>query len=106
MIVIDSPAIDRIFNALRPNFEPILWGTGTDRLKSYGFQVNKEAYREELGVDPEFKLHEIKRTGDNISASKVRAAIADDDEKLFKSMMDPVLHTYFPILKTELTGDK
>ena len=106
VIVLESAAIDKMFNALRPNYEPILWGTGSDRMKSYGFQVNKEAYRTELNVDPDFKLHEIKRTGDNISASKVRTAITDDDMNAFKKMTDPVIHSYFPILKTELSGDK
>ena len=106
VIVIDSAAIDKMFNSLRPMYEPILWGTGSDRMKSYGFSVNKEAYRTELNVDPEFKLYEIKRDEDNISASKVRVAIEDDDMDTFKSMTDPVVHSYFPILKTELTGDK
>jgi cytidyltransferase-like protein len=106
VIVIDSAAIDKMFNSLRPMYEPILWGTGSDRMKSYGFSVNKEAYRTELNVDPEFKLYEIKRDEDNISASKVRAAIEDDDMDTFKSMTDRVVHSYFPILKTELTGDK
>lgn len=106
VIVIESAAIDKMYNLLRPMYEPILWGTGSDRMKSYGSQVNKEAYRTELNVDPEFKLHEIKRDEDNISASKVRDAIRDDDMDTFKSMTDRVVHSYYPILKTELTGDK
>ena len=103
VIVLEGSAgIDRMFNAMRPKYEPILWGTGTDRMKGYSYQVDNETYRKDLNVDPEFKLHEIKRTADNISASKVRAAINDDDEKLYKSMMDPSLHKYYSELKTEL----
>ena len=100
--VIDAAAIDKIFNELRPEYEPILWGTGTDRLKGYSRQAEKEEYRKDLGVDDAFGMYEIKRDEDNISASKVRAAIKADDEKLFQSMVDKALHGYFPELKTQL----
>lgn len=103
---ISGAGIDKIYNELRPEYEPILWGTGSDRLKGYNIQIQKDSYRSDLNVDPEFKAHEIKRTDDNISASKVRKALIEDDIKSFKSMTDTTTHQYYPQLKDELSEDK
>ena len=44
IIVLDRGAIDYMFNELRPKYEPVLWGTGSDRMTSYGYQVNNDSY--------------------------------------------------------------
>ena len=97
--VIDTGAIDKMFNAMRPKYEPVLWGTGSDRMKTYGYQVNNPKYREELGVDEDFRLEEIPRTDDNISATKVRNALLDGDERTFKSMTPKSMHKMYELLK-------
>jgi cytidyltransferase-like protein len=97
--VIDTAAIDKMFNAMRPKYEPVLWGTGSDRMKTYGYQVNNPKYRGELGVDDSFRLEEIPRTDDNISATKVRNALLDGDEKTYKSMTPKSMHKMFKLLK-------
>ena len=102
IIVLDRAAIDYMFNALRPKYEPVLWGTGSDRMKSYGQQVNKDIYRDELNVRADFGLYEIPRTDDNISATKVRNALLDGNEKEFKTMTPKALHGMYDILKSEL----
>jgi cytidyltransferase-like protein len=102
IIVLDRAAIDYMFNALRPKYEPVLWGTGSDRMKSYGYQVNKDTYRDELNVRADFGLYEIPRTDDNISATKVRNALLDGNEKGFKTMTPKALHGMYDVLKSEL----
>ena len=102
VFVINTGAIDKMFNEMRPKYEPVLWGTGSDRLKTYGFQVNNQKYRDELGVDDNFRLEEIPRTDDNISATKVRNALLDGDEKLFQSMTPRSLHKMYKLLKQKL----
>ena len=102
VFVINTGAIDKMFNELRPKYEPVLWGTGSDRMKTYGFQVNNDKYRKELGVDDSFRLEEIPRTEDNISATKVRNALLDGDEKLFQSMTPRSLHKMYKLLKGKL----
>lgn len=97
--VIDTAAIDKMFNAMRPKYEPVLWGTGSDRMKTYGYQVNNPKYRGELGVDDSFRLEEIPRTDDNISATKVRNALLDGDEKTYKSMTPKSMHKMYKLLK-------
>lgn len=102
IIVLPSAAIDKMFNALRPKYEPILWGTGTDRMKSYGYQVNNDSYRDQLNVNKDFALFEIPRSDDNISATNVRNAMLDGDEKTFKKMTPKGIHKMYSTLKSEL----
>lgn len=102
ILIIPTGGIDTIFNALRPNYEPVLWGTGTDRIKGYGYQVNNDSYRDQLNCRADFGLFEIKRTDDNISATKVRNAMLDGDERLFQSMTPKAIHGMYDDLKTKL----
>jgi cytidyltransferase-like protein len=102
VIVVPSAAIDVMFNELRPNFEPVLWGTGTDRMKAYGYMVNNDKYREDLGVLPEFGLYEIQRGDDDISATKVRQALIDGNSKEFNKMTPHSMHSMFLTLKDKL----
>ena len=102
IIVLPSAAIDKMFNELRPKYEPVLWGTGTDRMKAYGYQVNNDSYRDQLNVRDDFQLFEIPRTDDNISATKVRNAMLDGNEKDFKKWTPRALHKMYGTLKAEL----
>ena len=98
--VVPNGAIDTMFAAARPAYEPMMWGYGTDRKKSYGAMINKQSYRDDLGVDPSFKGYEIPRTGENISASKVRNALKIDDERTFKKMTPKSIHGFYKPLQT------
>ena len=100
--VIPSAGIDTIFSTARPAYEPMMWGFGTDRKKPYEYMINKPEYREQLGVNPDFSGFEIKRTDDNISASKVRQAIKNDDEGAFKKMTPKSIHSFYKTLQNEL----
>ena len=101
--IIDRGAIDLMFNTMRADgYEPVLWGTGTDRLKTYSYQVDKPEYREDLGVRDDFGLFEIPRTGKNISATQVRNAMLDGDEKLFKKLTPSQIHNMYGELKSKL----
>ena len=97
--VVPNGAIDTMFAAARPAYEPMMWGYGTDRKKDYGAMIDKQSYRDQLGVDPDFKGYEIFRTDDNISASKVRNALKIDDEKTFKKMTPKSIHSFYKPLQ-------
>ena len=102
-VIEGSAGIDKMFNAMRGDgYEPVLWGTGTDRMKNYGFQVNNQQYREDLGVRADFGLFEIPRTGKNISATQVREAMLADDETLFKKLTPKEIHSMYGELKSKL----
>jgi len=102
IFVINTAAIDKMFNVMRPKYEPVLWGTGSDRMKVYGYQVDNNSYREQLGVRSDFSLFEIPRTGNNISATQVRNAMIDGDEKLFKKLTPNAIHRMYDDLKSKL----
>ena len=102
VIILPTAAIDKMFNELRPKYEPVLWGTGTDRMKVYSYQVDKQEYRDDLGVRDDFGLFEIPRTGKNISATQVRNAMLDGDEKLFKKLTPKGVHGMYGELKMKL----
>lgn len=101
--ILDRAAIDYMFNAMRGDgYEPVLWGTGTDRLKTYSYQVDKPEYRESLNCREDFGLFEIPRSGKNISATQVRNAMLDGDEKLFKKLTPKPIHGMYDELRTKL----
>jgi len=102
VIVVETAGIDKIFNQLRPKYEPVLWGSGTDRMKGYGYQVDNVKYREQLNVLEEFSLFEIQRGEENISATKVREAIINENEDEFKQLTPPSIHSMFYELQLEL----
>lgn len=101
-IVVPNGSIDTMFAAARPAYEPVMWGYGSDRKKAYGNMIDKQSYRDQLGVDPDFKGYEIFRTDDNISASKVRNALKIDDEKTFKKMTPKSIHSFYKPLQNIL----
>lgn len=100
--VVPNGGIDTLFAAARPAYEPMMWGYGTDRKKAYDFMINKPEYREDLGVNPDFTGFEIFRTDDDVSASKVRTALAVDDETTFKKMTPKSMHKFYKTLQNTL----
>ena len=61
------------------NYEPQFWITGSDRLAAYKRQAENPKYQD-LGHFPSsFTTLEVPRTDEDISATKVREAIMNDD---------------------------
>ncbi len=63
---------------------------GTDRFYDY---------KDMLARNPDISVHEIKRSGDDISATKVREAIRKDDEKTFKKLTPKAIHKFYKELR-------
>ena len=104
--VVPNGAIDTLYSTARPAYEPMMWGYGTDRKNAYNGMIDKQAYRDQLGVHPDFKGFEIKRGDENISASKVRNALKIDDEKTFKQMTPKSIHSFYKTLQNTLSPIK
>jgi len=98
-VVVPNGAIDTMFSSLRPTYEPVLWGYGTDRKKSYDGQIQHDSYRAQLGVLPEFQGHEIRRGDEDVSASKVRNALERDDRKGYEKLVPRSLHDFYDELQ-------
>jgi len=78
--------------------EPKALFCGSDRVKSYQGQINR--YKDQLNLD--ITVEEIARTGEDISASKVRDALKNDDFEEFKRNMDPSTHKLYNMLKRKI----
>lgn len=65
-------------------YEISSWTCGTDRLQPYEKMATK--YHDQAHLADNFKMLEIKRTDEDISATKARQALIDDDKKTFASL--------------------
>jgi cytidyltransferase-like protein len=72
------------------------WSCGTDRLASYKKMADK--YADDAKLSEDFEMLEIKRTDEDISATKVREAILNNDYRTFAAM------TPLVTLKSKLKG--
>ena len=88
------------------NYEAQLWITGSDRLAAYKRQAENPKYQD-LGHFPSsFTTLEVPRTDEDISATKVREAIMNDDLDTFKKMMPEGTEKLFDDFKEALSQVK
>ena len=73
------------------------WTCGTDRIKDYT-RISTN-YKEQAELSDDFEMIEVKRGDDDISATKARQALKDDDRTEFNKLV-PVIH-----LGTRLKND-
>lgn len=86
------------------NFEPVGMGCGSDRFKSYEPQIKYiNSERSDVPVSEPFRLEMVdERAPGGPSGTKVRAAIKDGDEDLFKQLTPKSLHKFYKELKKQL----
>ena len=82
----------------RLDYEPVVLYCGSDRVKTYEGQIKR--YEDELNLS--LKVKEIKRSNQDISATKVREAIKNNDFETFKSMTPEEEWKYFDTLRSYL----
>jgi phosphopantetheine adenylyltransferase len=91
-----SGFIGNFISMMRDNGkEPIGLVAGTDRIKTYKGQIKR--YGDEFNLN--MKVKEIKRGAQDISATKVRNALKNDDIETFKKMTDKNIWNLFDKLK-------
>lgn len=96
IIEIKTAFIGDIVNYARNKNEEIVeLYCGTDRYKTYKSQIDR--YKDQLNLNIEVK--EISRTDEDISATKVRESLKNNDENTFKSMMCKEVHSLFSKLQ-------
>ena len=74
------------------------WSCGTDRLAQY--ERMSTNYAEKARLTSDFRMVEVKRGDEDISATKVRRALLDDDYKTFVAM------TPLTTLRARLAGEE
>lgn len=74
-------------------YEIASWTCGTDRIDSYTKMSSK--YAEQAGLTDDFQMIEIKRGDEDISATKVRNALMDDDKSTFEKLTPKCFHKQY-----------
>ena len=69
----------------RYGYEIAAWTCGTDRYDAYSSMASK--YHDKAGLADDFEVIEVKRTDEDISATKARGYLLADDKQSFFSMM-------------------
>ena len=72
---------------------------GEDRISTYRQQI--ASYNKQMPADKQIKVKFVKTTRTQ-SATDVRAAIRDDDEELFRTMMPKSLHSEYKTLRKQI----
>lgn len=89
VIPVQSADIVKVGDTLRQKgYEIASWSCGTDRLPAYTKMADK--YHDLAGLSDDFQMIEVKRdekSEDNISATKVREALLNDNRDLFDRLM-------------------
>lgn len=94
----ENAFIGNVIEKIRPEYEPVLWGCGSDRIKNYTYQINKDNFKIDNNMLEDFNTFEVKRD-DEINASSVRQCLSIDDKKGFKALMPTCLYKYYEELK-------
>ena len=68
----------------KDNYRICSWTCGTDRYESYS-RMSKN-YHDQAGLSDDFQMIEVKRGDEDISATKVRQALLNDDKRTFDKM--------------------
>lgn len=107
VVMIKSADIVKIAEELKKKGYIIAsWTCGTDRIDSYTKMSDK--YKDQAGLADDFKMIEVKRGDEDISATKVRQALLDDDRTTFLKMVPRVSlsfrleHDLFAILREQI----
>lgn len=78
-------------------YEPISWTCGTDRYKPYNDMINR--YGKDINLDDDFKMIEVKRSDEDVSATAVRTALRNDDEATYTKLVPNAWKGQFVFLR-------
>ena len=84
IITVENADIVKIGEALNDKYEIKSWTCGTDRINAY--KAMSEKYKEQAGLADDFQMIEVKRSDDDVSATKARQALVDGDVKTFNKL--------------------
>jgi cytidyltransferase-like protein len=98
--LIPSGSIKEIMREIRPQYNPILWGTGEKRLKDHALEFEYIKNRNvPLRISNDFKLVQLPNY---LESNQVIEAISSGDYNSFKGMVPDCIKSEFFNLKKEL----
>ena len=83
-MIVKNADIVKIGELLNDKYEIKSWTCGTDRIDSY--TKMSERYKEQAGLSDDFQMIEVKRSDEDISATRVRQALINGDIKTFERL--------------------
>lgn len=87
-VLVKNADIAKIADALHSKgYELASWTCGTDRYPAYSRQC--KGYWEKVGLPEEPKCIEVKRGDDDVSATKAREALKNNDPKAYDKLLTP-----------------
>lgn len=108
VILVSNADIVKISQELKDmGYEIASWSCGTDRIDSYGAMAKRYAeYKGEKILPDDFEMYEVKRGDEDISATKVRQALKDDNRKDFEKMTPKELWSEYKDLQSMVLSVK
>jgi cytidyltransferase-like protein len=104
VIILKGGDFGRWFDEMKKRgYQPQLWGCGSDRLASYTKFATNPKYHTMFDLPEDFNTYEIKRTDDDVSATKVREALRNEDKTTFEKMMPKGSEKLFNEFRDALT---
>lgn len=97
LTVKNANIVDNIEILREAGYEPISWTCGTDRYAQYESMVKK--YGKDINLDDNFKMIEVKRGDEDISATAVRNALKDNDEPTYIKLVPDIWKKQFAFLR-------
>lgn len=76
------------------------WTCGSDRIDAYTNMSTR--YHDKAGLTDDFKMIEVKRSDEDISATKVRDAIQKDDRHTFDKLTPIGVHDFYERLRSAI----
>lgn len=97
LLVKNANIVDNVEILREAGYEPISWTCGTDRYAAYDAMVKK--YGKDINLDENFRMIEVKRGDEDISATAVRKALRDDDEETYVKLVPNIWKKQFDFLR-------
>lgn len=95
-VLVKNADIAKIAEALHgKGYELASWACGTDRYPAYSRQC--KGYWEKVGLPEEPKCIEVKRGDDDVSATKAREALKNQDRRAFEKLVPDAFKRFFNI---------
>lgn len=101
-VLVSSADPVKISQLLRPmGYEIVSWSCGTDRIDTYSDMASRyHEYKGEQILADDFEMYEVKRGDEDVSATKVREALRNNDKKSYEKMTPKDLWKDFNDLRT------
>ena len=98
--IVQADSIKKILGELRPEFDPVLWGSNTQKIKDYVLQLDHVKQKDiPLRISKDFKLIEVPKYQ---KTEDVLSAISDGDYGTFKNQVPNSIASEFFNLQKEL----